>query len=322
MKVAKLEKVLEALEGTDGVEVDAIKKALVKANVAAHEKPVSEQIEDCRSFIDRAEKRLVKLDAERESEQALLEEGRARLARLETNVAASVLCHPQSQSWCAFEQSCATPQPSPGGFRPQHCGRGCIVDAMQAARHGGRRDCPRFRRGCFQAGACHRRGSTSVDTTTLVSGEHGELSHVSEVAPASGLCTVCGVNVSARQTIPAPPAGGDGRKDCVFSSGPWTAIQSLRTSVAMWQEVGRRRATSPSQPPHMDPVPSSPPSEVIRALEADLCCHPRASRRAVLAPKSPGGTPQSVPGSPTGAKWNCQCPLSARLERSQQVQGL
>ena len=90
VKVAKLEKALEALEGTDGVEVDAIKKALVKAKVAAHEKPVSEQIADCKSFIDRAEKRLVKLDAERESEHALLEEGRARLARLEANVAASV----------------------------------------------------------------------------------------------------------------------------------------------------------------------------------------------------------------------------------------
>ena len=74
VKMAKLKKALEALE-TDGVEVDAIKKALVKAKVAAHEKPVSEQIADCKSFIDRAEKRLVKLDAERESEHALLEEG-------------------------------------------------------------------------------------------------------------------------------------------------------------------------------------------------------------------------------------------------------
>ena len=50
VKVAKLGKALEALEGTDGVEVDAIKKALVKAKVAAQEKPVSEQIADCKSF--------------------------------------------------------------------------------------------------------------------------------------------------------------------------------------------------------------------------------------------------------------------------------
>ena len=57
---------------------------------------------------------------------------------------------------------------------------------------------------------------------------------------------------------------------------------------------------------HMDLVPSSPPSEVIRELEADLSCHPRASRRVVLAPQSPGGTPQSVhdrdPGSLTGGQ--------------------
>ena len=39
---------------------------------------------------------------------------------------------------------------------------------------------------------------------------------------------------------------------------------------------------------------SSPPSEVIRALEDDLCSHPRASRRVVLVPHSPGGTPESV----------------------------
>ena len=62
VKVAKLEKALEALEGTDGVE-DAIKKAIVKAKVRSQEFHRSG--------------RLVKLDAERESEQALLEEGRA-----------------------------------------------------------------------------------------------------------------------------------------------------------------------------------------------------------------------------------------------------
>ena len=196
VKVAKLEKALEALEGTDGVEVDAIKKALVKAKVAAHEKHVSEQIADCKSFIDRAEKRLVKLDAERESEHALLEEGRARLARLEADVAASVplprgpccsdgssVVAPSSRVSRRTHNGSPTPQSSPGGPRPQHCGRGCTANAIQAARHGGN-DCPRFRRGCFQAR--DRRGSNSVasvDTTTFVCGERGELSHVSEVAP-------------------------------------------------------------------------------------------------------------------------------------------
>ena len=54
IKVSKLEKALDALEGTSG---EAIKKALVKATAAAHEKPLAELI-DCRlqGFIDRAEK--------------------------------------------------------------------------------------------------------------------------------------------------------------------------------------------------------------------------------------------------------------------------
>ena len=43
------------------------------------------------------------------------------------------------------------------------------------------------------------------------------------------------------------------------------------------------------------PLPlSSPPSEVVRALEADLCSHPHASRRVVLVSQSPDGTPRSV----------------------------
>ena len=48
----------DALESTNGAEVDAIKKALVKAKAAAHEKPPKEMIADCKGFIDRAEKRL------------------------------------------------------------------------------------------------------------------------------------------------------------------------------------------------------------------------------------------------------------------------
>ena len=41
------------------------------------------------------------------------------------------------------------------------------------------------------------------------------------------------------------------------------------------------------------PFPS-PPSDLIRALESDLCSHPRASSRVVLVPQSPDGTPRSV----------------------------
>ena len=62
----------------------------MKAKAAAHEKPLTELIADCKGFIDRAEKRLVKLEAERVSETTLLEEGRARLAHLEAQVGVGV----------------------------------------------------------------------------------------------------------------------------------------------------------------------------------------------------------------------------------------
>ena len=70
---AKLERVMELLQGTTGEEVDAIKIVL--------------------GFVERAQKRLVKL-AERDAEYALLEEGRARLARLEAQAAVRVVAPP------------------------------------------------------------------------------------------------------------------------------------------------------------------------------------------------------------------------------------
>ena len=73
-KVDKLERVMEFLQGTTGEEVDAIKIALDRARVAAQEKQLTEQIADCKGFVERAQKRLVKLEAERDAENALLEE--------------------------------------------------------------------------------------------------------------------------------------------------------------------------------------------------------------------------------------------------------
>ena len=112
MKVAKLEKAVEALVGTDRAEVDAIKKAFVKAKVAAHEKPVSEQIADCKSFMDRAEKRLVNLD---ESRSTLCWRRGAHGFRVwRPTSQLRFLCHRQSllqrwkQSWCVCEQSWPT----------------------------------------------------------------------------------------------------------------------------------------------------------------------------------------------------------------------
>ena len=58
--------------------------------------------------------------------------------------------------------------------------------------------------------------------------------------------------------------------------------------------IRRLEAQSTDTDDHPLVAQSSPPGEVIRALEEDLCRHPRASRRFVLAPQSPGGTPVSI----------------------------
>ena len=106
-----------------------------KAAHTTYEKPVSEQIADCKSFIDRAQKRLVKLDAERESEQALLEEGHDTTCAIggqrrsfRAFATHSPCCSDGSRVWSTFEQSgrrshngSPTSQSPLGGFRPQHC---------------------------------------------------------------------------------------------------------------------------------------------------------------------------------------------------------
>ena len=93
-KVCKLERVMEVLQGTTGAEVDAIKTALDRARVAAQEKPLTEQIAECKGFVERAQRRLSKLEAERDAENALLEEGRARLARLQAQAATHTTAPP------------------------------------------------------------------------------------------------------------------------------------------------------------------------------------------------------------------------------------
>ena len=61
----------------------------MKAKAAAQERPISELIAEFKSFINRSEKRLAKLEEERVAENVLLEEGRARLAMLESQAAVS-----------------------------------------------------------------------------------------------------------------------------------------------------------------------------------------------------------------------------------------
>ena len=88
--VRRLEVALAALEESDMAAREAIQAALVKARAAARVIPVSDRITECRSFIERAERRVTK--AEEAVEAAVswkkqmeeeVEEGRARPRRLE-----------------------------------------------------------------------------------------------------------------------------------------------------------------------------------------------------------------------------------------------
>ena len=83
LKVTRLEKALEAMGDSSGAEVDCLQRALAKAQEAARERPLEIQMKECREFMSRAEHRVVKLEADVMAEKNLLEEGRARLSRLE-----------------------------------------------------------------------------------------------------------------------------------------------------------------------------------------------------------------------------------------------
>ena len=83
-RVAKLQQALVVLGETSGPEVDGLRSALAKAQKSASEPTLEVQDTECKSFIARAEKRVAALDAQRAQEVASLEEGRARLIRLES----------------------------------------------------------------------------------------------------------------------------------------------------------------------------------------------------------------------------------------------
>ena len=172
-KVAKLEKVMEVLQGSIWSR-SAIRLALDRARVAAQEKPLTEQIADCKGFVERAQKRLVKLEAERDAENALLEEGRARLARLEAQAAARVVAPPPPASTAVsnlevevarlraeLAATHVTPaDPIARGFRAHHSRGGRVVVEEQTT--GGRRNHFRQHIGCCEIGFLHCRGRKSV----------------------------------------------------------------------------------------------------------------------------------------------------------------
>ena len=69
-----------------GPEVEFLQDALKRARQAAQERPLASQLSECRRFIERSERRLEKIDAERAAESAQLNEARSRLTRLEAAV--------------------------------------------------------------------------------------------------------------------------------------------------------------------------------------------------------------------------------------------
>ena len=86
----------------------------------------------------------------------------------------------------------------------------------------------------------------------------------------------CGLE---RPPTQVPTAGAAGHRDCGHCHGHESDEEG-------WQVVCRLEAQSIDTD-----VQSSPPSEVLRALEADLCSNPRASRRVVLVPSPLTGHP-------------------------------
>ena len=87
-KVAKLETALEVLGDTEGPVYEAMQAELKRAKSAAQLQPASVRLEHCRSFIERAKKRISDLEAEKAILEAELKEAEVRLVRLEAEVAA------------------------------------------------------------------------------------------------------------------------------------------------------------------------------------------------------------------------------------------
>ena len=86
VRVVKLEAALAALADVSGPEVDAMRKALARARVAASPPPVDVQLSQCQQFIERTVRRIE--DLERfEVESVRLQEARDRLQRLQQEAA-------------------------------------------------------------------------------------------------------------------------------------------------------------------------------------------------------------------------------------------
>ena len=73
---------------TKGPVYEAMQAELKRAKSAAQLQPASVRLEQCRSFIEKAKKRISDLEAEKALQEAELKEAEVRLVRLEAEVAA------------------------------------------------------------------------------------------------------------------------------------------------------------------------------------------------------------------------------------------
>ena len=81
-RVAWLERTLAAMGDFEGPEVASLRTALKQAQKEAKEMPVDVQIRDREAFIERAHKKIAKIDEERASEVKSLEEAERKLLEL------------------------------------------------------------------------------------------------------------------------------------------------------------------------------------------------------------------------------------------------
>ena len=88
-QVQKLEQALLLMSDCPGVVTDVLKQELEKARTASKRPPIDVEVEQCRKFITRSEKRVAELDAERAAEFSALTEAKGRLQHMEAEQAAA-----------------------------------------------------------------------------------------------------------------------------------------------------------------------------------------------------------------------------------------
>ena len=94
--VVTFERALEAMGDVQGPAVEVMKTELTKAKSASKQPPLDVEINQCRKYVARGERRVKELDAQRAEECALLTEAQERLERM-VNAQSRVptVVHPQ-----------------------------------------------------------------------------------------------------------------------------------------------------------------------------------------------------------------------------------